>query len=358
MTAVMILFMKFSLVGRPKSRRRAGTRQRKKVLLIYTGGTIGMEMPRRVPRHAPAALRRRLRERVPELESLAQCDVEVLFNRDSAHVGPDEWIRLAAAIRGRWKRYDGVVVLHGTDTLAYTACALSFLLRPCLRPVVLTGSQRPLAALRTDARRNLVSAVEIAAHGPRPGVNRVSVFFDDKLFQGNRVRKRSASEFGAFESPVAPPLARVGTEIRYDGGALRSLRAGPRLAREAFSSRVPLLHVTPGFPAAAVAERLLADIDALVLVTFGSGTGPTHEAAFLGLLREARRRGVPVVAVSGGEADPAAYPAGRALLELGCHWAGGMTAECAYVKAALLAAQPGGARAFARAWKRVLAGER
>src|SRR5579885_85975 len=250
---------------------------RRRVLLLYTGGTFGMEIPEGrgapivIPKLSPSALRARLSQRVPELEALADCEIKILLNRDSAHVGPEEWRVFADEIRRSWKRYDGVVVLHGTDTLAYTASALSFLLRPCLRPVVLTGAQRPLTAIRTDARRNLISAVEIAAHGPRSLVNQVSVFFDDRLLVGNRARKRSATEFAAFESPKVEPLAIVGTEIRYRAGRA-PLAKGPRLLPD-FSRKVALLHVAPGAPYGTYAD-VLAGVDGLVLIAYPSGTGP------------------------------------------------------------------------------------
>jgi L-asparaginase len=227
--------------------------KRPKVLIIYTGGTFGMDGAS--PRHSlttsdlkPSVLARNLRDRVPEIQELAECDVEIVLNRDSAHVGSQEWILFADQIRERWRSYDGVVLLHGTDTMAYTASALSFLLRPCLKPVIITGAQRPLSAIRTDARRNLISAVEIAARGPRGLVSQVCVFFDNELFQGNRVRKRSASAFGAFESPQAQAIATVGTDIRYRTGSHRVGSGGPRL-KPIFNRNVAVLHVTPGFPA-------------------------------------------------------------------------------------------------------------
>lgn len=347
-------------------------RSKRSVLIIYTGGTFGMDLiqsgrnaGRRVlgtPSLRPAELERRLRERVPELAGIAHCGVEIVLNRDSAHVGPAEWRLLAERIRKLWRGYDGVVVLHGTDTMAYTASALSFLLRPCLKPVVLTGAQRPLSALRTDARRNLISAVEIAAHGPRDRVGQVSVFFDDRLLQGNRVRKRSASEFGAFESPQASALAVVGTEIRYAETARSPRRARAELA-PAFDTGVAMLHVTPGFPARMVREQLLARASALVLVVFASGTAPTQDTEFLALLGDARRRGTPIVVATenasefGEGVDPGHYEAGRPLLAHGAHWAGAMTPECAYVKTSWILAQPGGARRFAALWRRDFAGE-
>ena len=342
-----------------------------RVLILYTGGTFGMEAGLSLPRLSPSAsldsLRSRLQARVPELSQLATCDIDIVLNLDSAHVGPDEWLLLARRVQQNWQRCDGVVILHGTDTLAYAASALSFLLRPCRKPVVLTGAQRPLSSLRTDARRNLISAVDIAAHGPRPLVGQVSIFFDDVLLQGNRARKRSASEFAAFESPQAAPLAVVGTSIRYARPPPKRGRA-PALA-PVFNRKVAMLHVTPGFPARAIERGLLPGLEGLVLIVFPSVTAPTHDPAFLDLLRAARRRDLPVVIATesashagaaerdGGGAGPASYAAGRALLEEGCLWAGPMTPECAYVKAQLLLGQGPGRAAFARRWKRDYAGE-
>jgi len=336
-----------------------------RVLILYTGGTFGMEPGLSLPELSVESLRARLQARVPELAQLALCDIDIVLNCDSAHVGPDEWLLLARRIRQNWKSHDGVVILHGTDTLAYSASALSFLLRPCLKPVVLTGAQRPLSALRTDARRNLISAVDIAAHGPREVVGQVSIFFNDVLLQGNRARKRSASEFAAFESPQAAPLAVVGTSIRYASTKTLPARRAPAL-KPVFNRKVAMLQVTPGFPAEEVARGLLPGLDGLVLIVFPSVTAPTHDPRFLALLRDARRREVPVViatesAAHAGAADhsanPQSYPAGRQLLEEGCLWAGPMTKECAYVKTQLLLGQGPGRAAFARRWKRDYAGE-
>ena len=319
--------------------------------------------PLGLPDLSPQSLRKRLLERVPELEALASCEVEFAFNRDSAHLGPEDWVEMARRIEAHKSRYDGVVILHGTDTLAYSASALSFLLRPCKVPVILTGAQRPLAAIRSDARRNLISAVEIAAHGPRPLVNQVSVFFDDRLFQGNRARKRSASDFAAFESPKFPPLAVVGTSIRYldtfEKPKLSKIRLKPR-----FSKRVAVMHVTPGFPAAVVAERLLPELSGLVLVIFQSGTAPTQDPGLKRLLREAKSRDIPVVAVTEGTSQPPGerretprYTAGQLLREEGALFAGDMTLECAYIKTSLILGQADGALRFERYWRENLAGE-
>jgi L-asparaginase len=343
------------------------------VLVLYTGGTFGMDLQKgrgkkdspvlAIPRLSPEVLKKRLHDRIPELQHLAHCDFDILLNRDSAHLGPDEWLLFAKKIQDSWKNYDGVVLLHGTDTIAYTASALSFLLRPCLRPVVITGAQRPLSELRTDARNNLISAIEIAAHGPRKTVNQVTVFFGDKLFQGNRVRKKSASDFAAFESPLYPPLAVVGTTIRYSENLPVKIQNLPRL-NPSFSRKILVSHVTPAFPATLVTSDWLDRLHALILVIFQSGTGPTHEASFLTLLRTARKKGLPVILVTEGSSQPPNsesfhlnYAAGKELLAEGCFWAGSMTLEAVYVKTALLLAQTKDIKKFSLLWKKDLAGE-
>lgn len=316
-----------------------------------------MDARLKLPRLDAAQLSQRLFTLVPELKDIAHCDVIVALNRDSAHIGPEEWVALAKLIQSKWRKYDGIVVLHGTDTLAYTASALSFLLTPCLKPVILTGSQRPLASFLTDARRNLVTSVEIAAHGPRT-LRQVMTFFDDRLLQGNRSRKRSASEFSAFESPKAEPLAIVGTSIRY----MKLKRPGARKSglKPKFSSNVVLLHVTPGFPAREISRGLLDRIDALVLSVFPSGTAPTHDASFMEMLSQAQKKKVPVVIVSEAASSdhPTQYEAGRALIRAGGIWAGDMTPECAYVKTCLILGQgKEPSKSFARAFARNLASE-
>ena len=319
--------------------------------------------PLEPPRLSPEVLKKRFVSLMPELPRIADCEVEVVFNRDSAHVGPEDWLDLARRIQKRWKKFDGVVILHGTDTLAFTASALSMLLRPCLKPVVITGAQRPLAELRSDARRNLVSAVEIAAAGAAGPRRQVSVFFDDRLLQGNRARKRSATDFRGFESPKVAPLAVVGASIRYLNPGKKAQISAIRL-RPAFAAGVAVLHLTPGFPARAIREGLLAEIKGLVLVVFPSGTAPTQDSELIELLRAARAKKIPVIAVSEGVTDnpaesdrPLLYSAGKTLLDEGLYWAGRMTPECAYIKTALILGQSGGARNFARLWKTELASE-
>ena len=190
----------------------------KKILVIYTGGTFGMRSSKQhlvIPELNSSELKSWLISQVPEMKKIASCDVSVLFNEDSCQFQAHHWFELAAHITEQEKDYQGVVILHGTDTLAYTAAALSYLLSPCKIPVVITGAQKPLATLRSDARLNFISALEIAANAPKALQNRVLVVFHDELFLGSRVRKKSATDFAAFESPRFPKLASIGSEVHY-----------------------------------------------------------------------------------------------------------------------------------------------
>ena len=342
------------------------------ILILYTGGTFGMDLHQdpshhsmnlAIPRLSPKSLKNRLNQEIPELQKLAQCEVDILLNRDSAHMGPEEWLLIAQRIKTLWKNYDGIVLLHGTDTLAYTACALSFLLRPCLKPIVITGAQRPLSALRTDARTNLISAVEIAAEGPREQVRRVTVFFQDQLFLGTRVRKKSALDFAAFESPHFPPIAIVGTTIRYDAHSTKNSSQKPLLQPQ-LSEKILMLHLTPGFPAESLNKEFLSKLDGIVLIVFHSWTAPTHRPEFLEFLKIARRQNIPIVVTTESSTQPPGlasqsihYDAGSELFKNGCLSAGLMTPECTYVKMAYLLGQPQGKKRFRQLWKSKLANE-
>ncbi len=341
-----------------------------KVLIIYTGGTFGMEIQAHskertltIPSFSPSHLKKRFLDFVPELKNLAQCDVDVILNRDSAHIGPSEWILIAQKIKQKWKNYDGIVLLHGTDTLAYTSSALSFLLRPCVVPVVITGAQRPLSALRTDARSNLISAVEIAALGPRKIVQQVTVFFGNKLLQGNRVRKVSASDFNAFDSPSLSPLALVGTTIRYTDHLFAPPTNRLKLL-QCFDQKVLLIHITPALPSDLLSQSLLPQLHAMVLVVFHSWTAPTHDPSFIQFLKLAQSQHTPIVLViQDSSQQPCStsqlmnYAAGKSLLSNGCFSANSMTPECAYVRTQLLLSQAKDIREFGRFWKQDLAGE-
>jgi L-asparaginase len=325
-----------------------------KVLLLHTGGTLGMAggQPSAL---RPSAFFRTLKQRAPELFRLADIELELFSNLDSSEMQPELWSRMAAHLHRRMPAFDGVVVTHGTDTLAYTASALSFMLRnpPC--PVVLTGSQRPLGEIRSDARLNLIDAVLSALHGPRE----VTICFDSHLYRGNRTRKVKVSEYDAFESPNFPVLGTLGVEATFEPG-LRP-RGAPRLA-ERLDPRVFLLKVFPGLDPA-LPRALLPHIRGLVLEAYGAGNFPIDKAlgrSMLPLFAEARQQGIPVVVVSQAYrngVDLTLYESGAASLREGAISGGDMTPSAAVVKLMQTIVYHRTPEAIARAIQTPLAGE-
>lgn len=311
-----------------KERRRA-VFDMKKILLVHTGGTLGMS-GRRPDALKPGAFFRTVRERVPELTKLADIEFELFSNIDSCEMQPELWSRLAARLAERLPDFDGAVVTHGTDTLAETACALSFMLPGLSRPVVLTGAQRPLGEIRTDARGNLIDAVTSALHGPRE----VTVCFDSRLFRGNRVRKVSIAEYDAFDSPNHPVLGVLGVDAKFSPGL--EPRGRPQLL-EAIDARVFLLRVFPGLDPA-IPLSILPRVKGLVLEAYGAGNFPSAEGlgrSLLPVFAEARRLAVPVLVVSQAPrngVDLSLYQSGNQARELGALSAGDMTVSAAVVK--------------------------
>ncbi|MCC6332551.1 MAG: asparaginase [Myxococcales bacterium] len=301
----------------------------KNVLLVHTGGTLGMA-GRRPDALKPGSFFRTVRERVPELTKLARVEFHLFANVDSCELQPELWAELATLLYERLPRYDGAVVTHGTDTLAETACALSFMLKNLPRPVVLTGAQRPLKEIRSDARLNLIDAVTAALHGPKE----VTVCFDSHLFRGNRVRKVSVSEYDAFDSPNHPTLGVLGVDTRFEKGLSRR----GRFTLEAeVDPRVFLLRVFPGLDPA-IPLAILPKVRGVVVEAYGAGNFPVSKALGRSLepfFHEARRRGVPVVVVSQAQrngVDLSLYESGNVARASGAISGGDMTVSAAVVK--------------------------
>jgi L-asparaginase len=318
----------------------------KNILVLYTGGTFGMSESLEIENLSAEALQSRLERGVPEMTRIAQCEVEVAFNTDSCQMGLGHWLELARRIQRRSNDFDGVVVLHGTDTLAYTAAALSYLLSPSRIPVVVTGAQKPLSSLRNDARSNLLTALEIAADAPKQLQQRVMVTFHDEVFLGSRVRKRSATRFGAFESPRFPALAKVGSSIQYRNSVFHlppidHLEAFPSLDTSATATPASLIQmdVTPEFPGALLKDEWLESMDGILMSLFTSGTAPTDQIDFLDFLKRAESSCSPIFAITESSDAPihlASYAAGKILNERGVLWCHDLTPEAAFVKAQLL----------------------
>jgi L-asparaginase len=300
----------------------------KRVLLLHTGGTLGMTRLGLAPLE-PDAYAQALIERVPELAELAEVETRILFNLDSSDVGPTEWIALATEVARARATHDGVVIVHGTDTMAYTASALSFALSNLDRPVVLTGSQRPLAEIRTDARRNLVDAVDLA----RRDLPEVGICFDGHLYRGNRARKGDAWSYAAFGSPSCAPLARLGLDVQVGPHVRRP--TGPFHLDARFDARVAVAYVVPGMDPDQLQRQVEGGVRGVVLAAFGVGNAPLGPRPLADGVRRAVRAGVTVVVVTqahAGEVELSRYRNGAVLAEAGAVPGGELSIEAATTK--------------------------
>ena len=291
------------------------------ILIIYTGGTIGMKQDPVDQTLKPFDFSQ-IADEVPELRKFAVRIDAYTFDPliDSSDVEPSLWTRLAHLVRDRYDDYDGFVILHGTDTMAYSASALSFMLEGLTKPVIFTGSQLPIGVPRTDGKENLISAVEIAAAADEEGhalVPEVSIFFDSVLIRGNRATKLSAEAFNAFASPDCPPLAEAGIRIRYNRSVIRYPDDWnrPLKVHDRLDTRVAILKVHPGITPELVTVFLLApEIRAVILETYGSGNAITRPW-FLSLVRGAGKSKaiVNVTQCKSGSVNMDIYATGRTL---------------------------------------------
>jgi L-asparaginase/Glu-tRNA(Gln) amidotransferase subunit D len=285
---------------------------------------------------------------VPELTVLCRPTLHVACNTDSSAMGPEEWIALAKLLHDNRTSFDGFLIVHGTDTMSYTATALSLLLQNFGKPVVLTGSQLPLASPRTDARANLIDAVTCLAAGAANGLlKEVAICFGGKLLRGNRATKAHSAHYAAFESPSHPPLAVLGVDVEWDKAALLVPQGSyaPRFKLEPRVMRVP---VVPGLdpriaygPGGDVAAR---GVHGVVLEAFGVGNIPDREEqGWVKFLRELSDAGVLVCLssqCSRGPLRPDAYAAGVTALALERVYTGPHSSEAAVVKTMLCCAYP------------------
>ena len=310
------------------------------LLVIYTGGTIGMKVDPADQTLKPFDFSQILEE-VPELNKFA-CKIDSYTFEpliDSSDVEPSMWQRLARVIRDGYGRYDGFLVLHGTDTMSYSASALSFMLDGLGKPVIFTGSQLPIGAPRTDGKENLISAVEIASAKRPDGsamVPEVCIYFESKLLRGNRTTKTSAEQFDAFASPNLPPLAEAGINIRYNNALIRRPAPGETFSIDTrLDTRVSILKIHPGITPQVVKNILLGEeTRAVIIETYGSGNAPTAPW-FLDIVREARRMGKVLVNVTqcpSGCVNMRLYATGKPLLEAGTVSGYDSTTESALAK--------------------------
>jgi L-asparaginase len=250
------------------------------VLIIYTGGTIGMVNDPVTGTLVPIDFGH-ISEQVPELRRFGFNLESLTFDPviDSSDVSPETWIKIADAISDNYDHFDGFVVLHGTDTMAYSASALSFMLAGLEKPVIFTGAQLPIGVLRTDGKENLITAIEIAAASENglPLVPEVCIYFENKLLRGNRTIKFSAEHFNAFSSPNLPPLAEAGLQIRYNRNLIRypTVRR-PLTVSVKFDTGMAVLRLFPGISQDVIRAVIRSKgLHGLILETYGTGNAPT-----------------------------------------------------------------------------------
>lgn len=307
------------------------------ILIIYTGGTIGM-VHDQSGRLKPFDFAQIL-ENVPELQRLDHRLTIHSFQPliDSSDMQPEIWLELAQLIHKDYESYDGFVVLHGTDTMAYTASALSFLLENLSKPVIITGSQLPIGQIRTDAKENLITAIEIAAaqEGGKAIIPEICIYFDYLLLRGNRSTKAHATKFEAFQSPNCSPLAEAGVHIRFDHSMILPVAKNKLICHKGMDTAVASIKLFPGIQPSAV-NAILEDnsIKAIILEAFGSGN--THTAPwFITALKKAIDSGKIVVAITqciGGSVELGRYATSSHLVELGVVAGFDLTFEAALTK--------------------------
>ncbi|GAB4052609.1 asparaginase [Spirosoma litoris] len=318
------------------------------VLVIYTGGTFGMVYDTKASQLVPFDFERVL-DRLPELNRL-DFDITLLTLPeiiDSSNMKPDVWVELARIIQANYDLYTSFVILHGTDTMAYTASALSYMLVGLNKPVILTGAQLPIGVARSDARENFITALEIAAAidtdadgNHFPVVSEVCVYFNSLLLRGNRSTKRESVQFNAFASENYPHLATAGVRIDYNRPFIRAYQPDQSLTiRTALDSNVTILKLFPGITQAVVESIVnIPNLRGIVLETFGAGNAPT-DSWFLDTLREAIDRGVLVFNVSqceGGRVTQGQYQTSKQLLQIGVVSGADITTEAAITKLMVL----------------------
>jgi L-asparaginase len=309
-----------------------------KVLLIYTGGTIGMMQDAKTGQLKPFDFKH-LTEQIPELNKF---DVElsaVSFDKpiDSSDMQPQVWIDIAKLIEKNYSKVDGFVILHGSDTMSFTASALSFMLENLNKPVILTGSQLPIGTIRTDGKENLITAIEIAAakENGKPVVTEVCIYFEYQLYRGNRTHKYNAEHFQAFQSANYPVLAEAGVHIKYNSAALSKPNSKKLKIHSSLNPNIAILKIFPGITPQVVDAILNAkNTDAIILETFGSGNASTQKW-FVDALKKAIDKGKIIYNVTqcnAGAVEQGKYATSAAFKKIGVIGGSDITTEAAVAK--------------------------
>ncbi len=308
----------------------------KKILLIHTGGTFGMMPAEPSKVLAPADIQNLILEHLPEVEKIARVDFEVAFNIDSANIQIHHWQKLGQFIHQNYEKYDGFVVIHGTDAMVYSAAALSFMFRGLNKPIILTGSQRPLAQIRSDARSNLINSLELATYA----IPEVAIFFGTHLYRGNRTIKISSTHYDAFASPNFPPLAEVGLDISLSRNMLISGKE--RFYSDQFDNRVISFRFHPGISPDTLEYLVDSPIKIVVIEALGVGNLAIQENSVIPWIEKMNRANKLIVVNSQspyGRVDLSLYECGKMMSDAGAIGAGDMTGAATIIKSMYLAGQ-------------------
>ena len=314
------------------------------ILLIYTGGTIGMMQD--TNGHLRPFDFSHLHRQIPELEKVDVNISAISFEKpmDSSNMNPQVWVKLAKMIESNYDAYDGFVILHGSDTMSYTASALSFMLENLSKPVILTGSQLPIGTIRTDGKENLITAIEIASarEEGKPVVPEVAVYFEYHLYRGNRTKKISSEQFNAFQSPNYSALAEAGVHLKFNHSAILKSPGKKLAAHTELCPDIAILKIFPGITQNVVDAILGAkNLKAVVLETFGSGNAPTEKWLF-DSLKKAIKKGIIIYNVtqcSAGGVIQGKYETSAGLAKIGVIGGGDITTEAAVTKLMFLLGQ-------------------